>query len=580
MFSVTSEAAASASLQAAQPKPARPDRSAHNDNFGALLDSNLPADPSVDTSPAVQQTSASQRRADDATASGDEARSREPSNTRSRGGSADKPVRNNPDDRDSSAKQASDPKGAGDAGVNVDTDQRIRTKFGQSKHGSAQPIEKQSSEKNPAVDPAASTPGDDLAAVTPTAAVAVPIPVLIALTDVPAVTSTTGSAAASPATAIATAGVAADATAASAPVFPPEQTNVISDAKAATAPDSTFAASDSAPAVVPANAAAVDSSDKAVHVEPAGQSIAPPIKQAAAPIDAAPLTDVAFTAAAAITAAAAVPKVVAPKSPIAATAKVAAPGTSDTELDTSDRSPASTDVLPAQPKLEQPAAAKPESGTDNHDRAASEGAAAKPSVPVDPAPAPVQDHSLLASAAHPLTDSPEASTQATVAIQPALPITPAAAAPAASLSIAAGNPLVPLSGLAFEIAASARSGKSHFEIRLDPADLGRIDVRIDVDRTGQVTSHLRVEKPETLSMLRQDAPQLQRALDDAGFKTGDGGLQFSLRDQSSSGNNSGNDTGRNAQRLVITNEDTVPAAIAGRSYGRVLGSTSGVDIRV
>ena len=64
-----------------------------------------------------------------------------------------------------------------------------------------------------------------------------------------------------------------------------------------------------------------------------------------------------------------------------------------------------------------------------------------------------------------------------------------------------------------EIAASAKSGKSRFEIRLDPADLGRIDVRIDVDRNGQVTSHLTVEKPETLSMLRQDAPQLQRALD-------------------------------------------------------------------
>ena len=106
-----------------------------------------------------------------------------------------------------------------------------------------------------------------------------------------------------------------------------------------------------------------------------------------------------------------------------------------------------------------------------------------------------------------------------------------------------------------EIAASAKSGKSSFEIRLDPADLGRIDVRIDVDRNGQVTSHLTVEKPETLSMLRQDAPQLQRALDDAGFKTDGSGLQFSLRDQSSSGQNSGNDTGRNAQRLVISEDD-------------------------
>jgi flagellar hook-length control protein FliK len=156
----------------------------------------------------------------------------------------------------------------------------------------------------------------------------------------------------------------------------------------------------------------------------------------------------------------------------------------------------------------------------------------------------------------------------------------AAATPAGSLSVtAASGAAVPLSGLAVEIAASANSGKSRFEIRLDPADLGRIDVRIDVDRNGQVTSHLTVEKPETLSMLRQDAPQLQRALDDAGLRTGNGGLQFSLRDQSSSGQDNGQGSGRNAQRLVVE-EDTVPAVVAGRSYGRMLGSSSGVDIKV
>ena len=46
---------------------------------------------------------------------------------------------------------------------------------------------------------------------------------------------------------------------------------------------------------------------------------------------------------------------------------------------------------------------------------------------------------------------------------------------------AATGAAVPLSGLAVEIAASAKNGKSSFEIRLDPADLGRIDVRINVD---------------------------------------------------------------------------------------------------
>ena len=146
------------------------------------------------------------------------------------------------------------------------------------------------------------------------------------------------------------------------------------------------------------------------------------------------------------------------------------------------------------------------------------------------------EHSPAAGRENALADAADPSTQAIGTTQPQLNSPAATAAPGGALTVtAAANGPVPLSGLAVEIAASAKSGKSRFEIRLDPADLGRIDVRIDVDRNGQVTSHLTVEKPETLSMLRQDAPQLQRALDDAGFKTGDGGLQFSLRDQSSSG---------------------------------------------
>ena len=131
-----------------------------------------------------------------------------------------------------------------------------------------------------------------------------------------------------------------------------------------------------------------------------------------------------------------------------------------------------------------------------------------------------------------------------------------------------------------EIAASAKSGKTRFEIRLDPAELGRIDVRIDIDRHGQMTSHLTVERPETLSMLRQDANQLQRALDNAGLSTGNGGLQFSLRDQSSQGQNDGNQSNPNAHRLVVSEEDSVPAVVAGRNYGRMLGASGGVDIRV
>jgi flagellar hook-length control protein FliK len=192
------------------------------------------------------------------------------------------------------------------------------------------------------------------------------------------------------------------------------------------------------------------------------------------------------------------------------------------------------------------------------------------------AAAAAHDHSPATAAASTPIDGSGPQAAGVILLQPSLTSGTAAAGP---LSVtAANNAAVPLSGLAVEIAASVQNGKSRFEIRLDPADLGRIDVRVDVDRNGQVTSHLTVEKPETLSMLQQDAPQLQRALDDAGLKTGSGGLQFSLRDQSSSGQN--NNTGGHAQRLVISQEDSVPATLAGRTYGRIQGSSSGVDIRV
>jgi chemotaxis protein MotD len=189
-------------------------------------------------------------------------------------------------------------------------------------------------------------------------------------------------------------------------------------------------------------------------------------------------------------------------------------------------------------------------------------------------------HSAAADIGQTLANSSGNGLQAPGAIQTQQ--TTASAAPAAAqlTATAATGAAVPLSGLAMEIAASANSGKTRFEIRLDPADLGRIDVRIDVDRHGQVTSHLTVERPETLSMLRQDVNQLQRALDNAGLSTGNSGLQFSLRDQSSQGQNNGNQSNPNAHRLVVSEDDSVPAVVAGRSYGRMLGSSGGVDIRV
>ena len=108
-----------------------------------------------------------------------------------------------------------------------------------------------------------------------------------------------------------------------------------------------------------------------------------------------------------------------------------------------------------------------------------------------------------------------------------------ASAPASQTAAAAAGPIVvPIAGLAIEIAARAHAGKNRFDIRLDPPELGRIDVRLDVDREGKVTSHLVVERAETLALLRRDAPELERSLQQAGLKTADNALQFTKSDQS------------------------------------------------
>jgi flagellar hook-length control protein FliK len=137
---------------------------------------------------------------------------------------------------------------------------------------------------------------------------------------------------------------------------------------------------------------------------------------------------------------------------------------------------------------------------------------------------------------------------------------------------------VPVEGLAIEIAARAKAGGQRFEIRLDPPELGRIDVRLDIDRSGQVTSRLVVERAETLDVLRRDAHQLERALQDAGLKTSDSGLQFALRDQPFTQRDEGDRSGMLHEPLI---DPDLPAADGvAAEYRRLAIARDGIDIRI
>jgi len=156
--------------------------------------------------------------------------------------------------------------------------------------------------------------------------------------------------------------------------------------------------------------------------------------------------------------------------------------------------------------------------------------------------------------------------------------TPTAVTAAITQSAARQAAPIPLAGLAIEIAGKAIAGKNRFEIRLDPPELGRIEVRLDVDRDGNVTSRLTVDRADTLDLLRRDASGLERALQDAGLKTADNGLQFSLRDQSTSQQQT---NGSSNVAQIMVQDETLPSADAiPQNYGRLLGQGGGLDIRV
>src|SRR5262249_6131078 len=120
---------------------------------------------------------------------------------------------------------------------------------------------------------------------------------------------------------------------------------------------------------------------------------------------------------------------------------------------------------------------------------------AQPDKLAGAADAPIQPGQAAPSAdqAAPAASQSLASASASTAA-PSTANAPAASPAQAPAALAA----VPLAGVAVEIAARAQAGTNRFEIRLDPPDLGRIDVRLNVDKQGNVTSHLVVERSATL----------------------------------------------------------------------------------
>lgn len=108
----------------------------------------------------------------------------------------------------------------------------------------------------------------------------------------------------------------------------------------------------------------------------------------------------------------------------------------------------------------------------------------------------------------------------------------AAAAQQTPAQAALSVPSTPIHVVPIEIGMRALAGARQFDIRLDPAELGRIDVNLSISDKGEVSAKLVVDRVETLHLLQRDARTLERAFEQAGLKPSDSGVDISLRDDS------------------------------------------------
>ena len=114
------------------------------------------------------------------------------------------------------------------------------------------------------------------------------------------------------------------------------------------------------------------------------------------------------------------------------------------------------------------------------------------------------------------------------------------------------------------------------EIRLDPPELGIVDVKLETGRDGKLTAVLSTENGDAFQMLKGESGALEAALREAGVDLGEDGITFSLND---SGAGSGS-PGKRSEAYAGTSgraEAAAEAAIANTTHGWRAGA---IDISV
>jgi flagellar hook-length control protein FliK len=120
----------------------------------------------------------------------------------------------------------------------------------------------------------------------------------------------------------------------------------------------------------------------------------------------------------------------------------------------------------------------------------------------------------------------------------------------------------PAAQVAREIVRRFDGETTRFQLRLDPPELGRVEVKLEVTRDHKVTAVIAADSPQALTELARHARELEQNLQAAGLELSDNGLSFDLRQsredtQDASGQG---DRGGNSSADIDTIETQAPLA--------------------
>jgi len=136
--------------------------------------------------------------------------------------------------------------------------------------------------------------------------------------------------------------------------------------------------------------------------------------------------------------------------------------------------------------------------------------------------------------------------------------------------------------VAVKITKALSDGVDRISVKLNPAELGQIEVRMEIGPDGKFNAVFAADRPQTLELLQRDARELARSLQDAGLRADSGSLSFNLRGQGNGQHNASafaamhdsRGSGLSVDGLETTAPTPTPA------YGRSDLGAGRVDIRV